>query len=275
MSSNEGINNSWRKVSVSMYKKPSDSKIFGSVEIDVTDLEHYISQKRKEGLKITLTHIFTLAVARAIKQDIPELNGYVCRGNIVSRDHIDAVVSVLIQDSEMSSVKIHDADILTLVELSALMSEEIKNSRQGSENSTMKLKKTVSRIPWPLRTWIIRAIKKITIDWGIPLPFLNLTPNSFGSYMVSNIGTIGLDMGYPALFPISNVPLVLIMGGISKKPYVVNDQILIRRVISLGAALDHRVIDAMHGGKLFRYIKYIVNNPTVLETKPDWFMQKD
>ncbi len=33
------------------------------VEIDVTDLEEYVSQKRKEGIKITLTHIFTLAVA--------------------------------------------------------------------------------------------------------------------------------------------------------------------------------------------------------------------
>ena len=76
-------------------------------------------------------------------------------------------------------------------------------------------------------------------------------------------------MGYPALFPISNVPLVLILGGVSKKPYVVNDQIVARRIISLGAALDHRVVDAMHGGKLFRYIKHIVNNPSILESKPE------
>jgi pyruvate/2-oxoglutarate dehydrogenase complex dihydrolipoamide acyltransferase (E2) component len=270
MNSNEGINNSWRKVAVSMYKKPSDSKIFGSVEIDVTDLEQYISQKRTEGLKITLTHIFTLAVARAIKQDVPELNTYVRRGNVVSRKHIDAMVSVLVHDTDMSSVKIHDADTLTLAELSLLMSEEIRKSRTGSENSTMKLKNAVARIPWPLRVWVIRSIKKITIDWGIPIPFLKLNADSFGSYVVSNIGTIGLDIGYPALFPISNVSLVLIMGGISKKPYVVHDQILPRRIISLGAALDHRVLDAMHGGKLFRYVKNIVNNPSVLETKPEW-----
>jgi len=170
----------------------------------------------------------------------------------------------------MSSVKVHDADTLTLNELSALLSDGIKNSRQGSENSTMQLKDSISKIPWPFRVWIIRIIKKITIDWGMQLPFLKFNADSFGSYLVSNIGSIGLDMGYPALFPISNVPLVLIMGGISKKPWVVNDQIVPRRIISLGAALDHRVIDAMHGGKLFRYIKFIVNNPTVLESKPEW-----
>ncbi len=42
------------------------------------------------------------------------------------------------------------------------------------------------------------------------------------------------------------------MGGVNKKPYVVNDIIVPRRIISLGAALNHRVVDAMHGGKLFR-----------------------
>ncbi len=65
MNQNDSVNTSWRKVAASIYKKPTDSKIFGSVELDVTDLEQYITQKRKEGLKITLTHIFTLAVARA------------------------------------------------------------------------------------------------------------------------------------------------------------------------------------------------------------------
>jgi pyruvate/2-oxoglutarate dehydrogenase complex dihydrolipoamide acyltransferase (E2) component len=33
----------------------------------------------------------------------------------------------------------------------------------------------------------------------------------------------------------------------------------------LGAALDHRVIDASHGGKLFKQLKRFVNNPELLE----------
>ncbi len=270
MMSNDNLNTSWRKIAISIYKKPVDSKIFGSVEVDVTDLELYISQKRKEGLKITLTHIFTLAVARALKQEIPELNAYVRRGSIVKRKSIDAMVSVLIGESQMSSIKIHNADTLTLSELSAIMVDEIKRSRNGTQNNTMRLRDSVTAIPWPFRTWITFIIRKLTIDWGMPIPFLNFKADSFGSYVISNIGSIGLDMGYPALFPISNVPFVLIMGGVNKKPYVVNDVILPRRIISLGAALDHRVVDAMHGGKLFRYLKYIVKNPTILESKPNW-----
>ena len=48
----ENLNTAWRQIASTIYKKPNDSKIFGSVEIDVTDLEIYIEKKRKEGLKI-------------------------------------------------------------------------------------------------------------------------------------------------------------------------------------------------------------------------------
>ena len=138
MESTNNLNNNWRKVATAIYRKPTDSKIFGNVEIDVTRLEEFISEKRKSGLKITMTHIMVLTVARAIKQEVPELNTYVKRGNIVQRNHVDATVSVLLKGGQMGSVTIKDADTLTLEELVGVMGEEIKKSRKGSENQTMQ-----------------------------------------------------------------------------------------------------------------------------------------
>ncbi|MHC1705264.1 MAG: 2-oxo acid dehydrogenase subunit E2 [Tenuifilaceae bacterium] len=263
------INNDWRKVASSIYKKPTDSKIFGSVEIDITDLEKYIFSKRKEGLKVTYTHIFTLAVARALKQEVPELNCYIKRGNAIQRKSIDATVSVILKGSQMSSVRVSNADTLTLSELIQAMGDEITRSRNGSENKTMKMKGVLASIPWPFRSWVFNLIRKITIGWGVSIPSLGLSSDTFGSFVISNIGSIGLDMGYPALFPTSNVAFVLIMGGIKEKPWVVDNQIVPRKIISLGAALDHRVVDASHGGLLFKFIKSIVAHPEVLETKPN------
>jgi pyruvate/2-oxoglutarate dehydrogenase complex dihydrolipoamide acyltransferase (E2) component len=262
------LNNEWRRVASAIYRKPVDSKIFGSVEVDVTDLEEYISRKRKEGLKITLTHFFVLTVARAISSEVPELNTFIRRGNVIHRDRVDAMVSLLNGEKQMSSVRISDADKLTLAELASEMNEKILSSRGGIENQTMKMKGMLGRIPWPFRNRIFRIIRRITIDWGINIPFLGLSSESFGSFVVTNIGSIGLETGYPALFPTSNVAFVFVMGGVSKKPFVVNDQILIRRVMSLSVALDHRVVDAIHGGQLFKYIKRALRNPAVLEEPP-------
>ena len=267
MKTTEQLNTGWRKVASSIYRRPNDSKIFGSVEMDITDLEKYIADKRKNGVKATLTHVFILAAARALKDEVPELNTYIKRGNVVLRDHIDVMVSVLLPGSLMGSVLIKDADKLTLNELITVMGEEVKNARQGSENKTMRMKDKLANIPWPLRGWVFCLLKTITFSWGFSIPSLGLSANSFGSFVVSNIGNVGLDMGYPALFPSSNVSFVLILGGVNRKPAVVGNQILPRTILSLGAALDHRVVDASHGGLLFRHLKKVVKNPQLLDEK--------
>lgn len=267
MQVSDELNSSWRKTAATIYNKPTDSKIFGSVEIDITELENYINQKRKEGLKVTLTHIFTLAISRAAKYEVPQLNTYVKRGNICSHPSIDAAVSVLLGNGQMSSVKLFNADTLTLNEAVEKLTQRINESKSGSENSAMKNKDMLANIPWPFRNWVYAVIKKFIVDWGFSLPKAGLSANNFGSFMVSNIGSLGLDIGYPALFPSGNISVVLILGGVNKQPLVINDEIKIRSVIKLGIAIDHRLLDASHGGKLFKYIKKIVRNPQLLEER--------
>lgn len=268
MNSPQELNTDWRKVASTIYRKPVDSKIYGSVEIDVTELEKFISEKRKQGIKITITHIMTLIMGRALKYEVPELNTYLRRGKVVPRGQIDAMVSVLLESSQMGSVKIENTDQLTISEFAEEIKDKIKQSRHGNENSTMQSKNMLASFPWPFRSWLFKLYKTFTIHWGISIPFLGLTTNSFGSYVVSNIGTLGLDSGYGALMPSTNVSIVLILGGVLKKPVVVNDEIVPRRILSLSATLDHRVVDGSHGGKLFRYIKYMVKNPHLLEKYP-------
>ena len=145
------------------------------------------------------------------------------------------------------------------------MADEINKSRKGRENNTMQSKDILSTIPWPFRNWLFTIYQTLTIKWGISVPFLGLKTDSFGSFAITNIGSIGLETGFPALLPSSNLAFVLVMGGIGKKPVVINDEIVIRRIMSLSIVMDHRLVDASHGGKLFRFIKYMVKNPHELE----------
>ncbi len=269
MLTSSDLNTEWRKVASTIYKKPVDSKIFGSVEVDITELEKFITQKRKEGLKITLTHIITLIVGRAFKYEIPEMNSFMRRGKVVPRNQIDAMVSVLQSNGEMGSVKIENTDKLTLLEISDMLNERVQQSRKGDENKAMQKKSFLAKLPWPFRAWFFQIYKTITINLGMSIPFTGLNSNSFGSYVISNIGSIGLDQGYGALLPSGNVSLVLILGGDKKKPVVVDDEIVIRKILSLSVTLDHRVIDASHGARLFRHIKYMIKNPQLLENPPE------
>jgi pyruvate dehydrogenase E2 component (dihydrolipoamide acetyltransferase) len=269
MSDEIQYNSNWRKVASTIYKKPTDSKIFGMVELDVTELEAYIANKRKEGVKTTLTYLITQIIGRGIRQEVPELNTYVKRGKIMQRKTVDATVSVLLPGGQMGSVKVENADTITTDEIAAFIGKKIADSRKGNENDEMQSKSLLAKLPWPFRNWLFKIYQTITIHWGISVPGIGLDSNSFGAFIVSNIGTVGLDTGYGSLLPSSNISFVFILGSINKKPVVIDDKIEIRRVMWLSSTLDHRVVDGSHGGRLFRVIKRLAKNPEILDIKPD------
>lgn len=261
-------NNPWRLTATSIYRKPVDSKIYGSVELDVTNLEAFISEKRSQGMKITLMHPLLLLIARALRDEVPELNCYVRRGKLIHRDSIDVTVSVLMRDSQqMSSVLVPNADKMNLQELADFLEAHVQGTRQGGlQNKSMHGKSVLASLPWPFRDWLMLLVKKISIDWGLNILPAKISPNSFGSFILTNIGSVGLDIGYPALLPLSNVSFVFVLGSTNTKPAVVDGQIVPRRIMNLSATLDHRIVDGSHGGKLFRYLKKGILKPERLES---------
>ncbi|PSR12757.1 MAG: dehydrogenase [Bacteroidetes bacterium] len=255
------LNSPWRKTAATIYQKPRDSKIIGSVELDITVLNAFIQQQRQAGLKVTLTHVITLATARAMATELPALNTYIRRGNVVSHPQIDATISVLLKNAQMGTIRLEHADQLTLAEAVAAMTDKVKIARTTKDGS-QELKTMLARIPWPFRQWMYQLLYTLTVRWGFNLP--GLTAHRFGSFVVSNIGSLGLDIGYPALLPAANISFVLILGGHQEKPCVVDGQIVPRTLLKLGIAMDHRLLDAAQGGELFRYLKQVVRWPEVL-----------
>lgn len=260
------FNNEWRVTASAIYRKPTDSKMYGSVELDVTDLEDFIRAKRSEGIKITMTHFFLLAIARAFRHAVPELNCFVRRGKIIHRSSVDATLSVLIKDrTQMGSVRLDHADRLSLAEAAEVLASELKKSRGGEENKAMAGKSLLAAIPWPFRSVILRIIQLLTVGFGINFPGLGLRSDSFGSFLLTNIGSTGIDLGYAALMPLSNVSAVFSMGMPQSKPAVFNGEIVPRRILTMSAVIDHRVADAIHAGHLFRYLKLVLREPHILE----------
>lgn len=254
------LNSEWRKVASTIYKKPIDSKIFGETELDVTELEIFISKLRKKGIKVTPTHFFSLIISKAMHEVVPEMNTYHRRGKIVARKQVDAMVSILQADGGMSSVKIENANQLSLSEIVAKTKDEIVAIRLGKKQGAVKSRAFLAQIPWPFRDWFFAVYQFITIKLGLTIPALGMNPDSFGSFILTNIGSIGLDKGYPALMPSSNLSFVAVLGGIQKKPVVINDEIQIRRMLNFSVVIDHRVVDASSGGKLLRYLKESLKN---------------
>jgi len=75
---------------------------------------------------------------------------------------------------------------------------------------------------------------------------------------------MGVDKALAPLVPFSRTPAVVVVGEIKKRAWVVNDQVEVRPIMTLGVTLDHRVIDGIHGANLAHEFQNCFDNPDLL-----------
>ena len=70
-------------------------------------------------------------------------------------------------------------------------------------------------------------------------------------------------LAFNHLGPIINQPNSAILGvsATVEKPVVVNGEIVVRPIMSLGLTIDHRVVDGMAGAKFMKDLKALIEDP--------------
>ena len=264
------FNTPWRVTAAAIYTAPSDSRVYGSLDIDVTDAKRFMDAKRRSGVKITMLHLTTAVVARAIAFDVPELNCFIRRGSVVGRKRLNVMLPIMLDSQAgVSSVLVNDAHARSVSDLASDIRQLVRKSRGGSESKASQNKYVLNRIPWPLRRVVFKFLKWLTVDLGVELRQLGLSSDSFGSFIVSDIGSFGLTSGMAALFPAAKIPAVIIMGKMEEKPVVRDGDIVIRTILPLTGTFDHRIVDGMQIGKLGRAIHRNFAKPEWLDETPD------
>jgi len=263
------FNTPWRVTAAAIYTTPTDSRVYGTLDIDVTDAKRFLDEKRRAGVKITMTHLATVVLARAVAFDVPEMNCFIRRGGVVGRERLDVMVPVAIGGGEgVSAIVIKDAHARTVTSIAEEIRLRAEENRAGTESKASQNKYLLNRVPWPLRRPVFRFLKWITVDMGYEIQSLGLSADSFGSFVVSDIGSFGLNTGMTSLMPAAKVPAVIVLGKIEDKAVVRNGRIEIRTMLPLTGTFDHRIVDGLQIGKLARGIKRNFRKPEWLDEIP-------
>ncbi len=87
---------------------------------------------------------------------------------------------------------------------------------------------------------------------------------SGGTISISNIGVFGIDAGTPILNP--GEAAILALGSVRKAPWVVEDQVVVRQVMSLSLSFDHRLVDGEQGSRFLADLGTILADPAMVLT---------
>lgn len=82
---------------------------------------------------------------------------------------------------------------------------------------------------------------------------------SGGSFTITNVGVFGVDAGTPIINPGESA--ILCFGSITKKPWVVDDEIVVRHVTTLALSFDHRHVDGEKGSRFLADVASILEDP--------------
>lgn len=83
-----------------------------------------------------------------------------------------------------------------------------------------------------------------------------------GTFTISNVGVFGVDAGMPLVNP--GEAAILCLGAITKRPWVVRDELAIRWVTTLTLSFDHRMIDGEQAARFLSTTAGLLEDPLTL-----------
>ncbi|MEM4258736.1 MAG: 2-oxo acid dehydrogenase subunit E2 [Candidatus Thermoplasmatota archaeon] len=216
------------------------------LEFDVTDAQMKIHELRNQGVDISFTGWIIFCLSRAIHEH-RELNCYRHGWNkMLIFDDVDVEMPIEQKvDSEYRprAVLIRNAQTKTVeeitLEIRSAQQEVINVSDQVLGRKLSLEEKLVVNAPTFLQKIVLWVLRRNAF----------LKKKYMGTIAVTSIGMKG---AFPGWLIASGGPLSLVVavGGIVKKPGVVNDVIMVREYLYVSITFDHDIVD---GGPMVRF----------------------
>jgi hypothetical protein len=255
----------WRRMAIGMWKPPADPTIYGHEAFDVTDALPYLEElSERSGVKVTPTALVIKCFADVFGAH-PALNVIIVNGRIQQRESVDVFCQVAIipdaGSADLSGVKLDGVDEMSLVEIAAKLQKKAAKVRCGEDEDVERSKQTIAWVPTWLMLWIIKLFDFLTFNVPFDLDAIGVRSDPFGSFMVSSIAPLGLQLGYAPLVPASRCPYVVLPGASFEAPRVVDGEIVVRTVMKVAGTFDHRVFDGFQIAMILKGFKERFTEP--------------
>ncbi len=254
---------SWRTIALGTWRSYGDPTIYGLVELDVGPALQYIQKlSDHSGKRITMTHFMGKAVSEVIRRH-PEINSVIRWGNLYPRQSIDVFFMVASDATgeDLSGLCVENVDKKSLEQIATEIEDRVIKIKQKKDSSYRGMKSIFARVPGFLSSSVMRLVETLLYTFNLWSPIMGLPRKAFGSVMITNVGSLGLDAAWGALVPFARAPMLLTMGAYQDAPGVRAGQVTVIQQLKLGVTIDHRVIDGVQSSKMSKTLKLIFAAP--------------
>lgn len=265
---------SFRRLATSTWGEPSDPTVYGQLNVDIAKGLAYIKrQEEASGEKITITHFVGRCLAQCVRE-YPASNTLIRFNRYYQRANVDMFFQVAITNGtpgradDLSGVCVRDCDRKGLSQIAGELRGRAEKVRAKQDKEVSKATQNLQVIPPILLGPILKFIDFLGYSLNLGVPGMPRDP--FGSAMVTSMGMFGIAHAWAPLFPPAHCPIVVMVGAIERRPWVMDasgpdERLEIRDILSLHVAFDHRIMDGVLAAQLTLRIKDLLENPDQLD----------
>lgn len=243
-------------------------------ELEVTDLEAYVREKRREGLtNFGLTHVFIASYCRLVAK-YPALNRFLSGQRVYSRgDDIQycmAVKKEMSTDAPDTCIKLHLKPTDTVYDVYRKFNEaveEVKNTPLNSSfDQTARLFTLLPGLLFKFTVWLLK-----TLDYFGLIPQFLLEVSPFhGSVFFTSMGSLGIPAIVHHLYDFGNLPVFIAFGCKYRRNEIASDgTVLKRKYVDMSFNLDERICDGFYYASALKYLRRVLADPHRLDTPPE------
>ena len=241
---------------------------------EISHVERYIRQKRKEGLTdFGYTHVLLAAYVRALCK-YPQLNRFISGQKVFSRgediQYCMVVKKEMTLESPDTSIKVHlnrhDTAEDVYNKLNAAV-EEVK-ATQELDSGIDNLIASLLLIPGVVLKFVVWLLKLLDYFGLLPKFLTELSP-FHGSLFFTSMGSLGIRPIYHHLYDFGNIPVFGAFGCKRRALEVQEDgSVVQRKYMDLKFTLDERIVDGYYYAAFFKHYRTIIRHPEILDEKP-------
>lgn len=256
-------------------KKRSDSQNFFEDVIDITNAEHYLDAKHKEGYTdMTLLHIIIAAYVRTVSER-PGINRFISGQRIFSRNTIDCVMTVkkeMSLESPDTCIKIEydprDSAVNVYKKFQVTAAQAIAHSTDFDKTA-----RALMRLPRPLFRFAVHVLNFLDYHGWLPKSLLAVSP-FHGSMIITSMGSLGIPAIYHHIYDFGNLPLFLSYGNIFSADAVKRDGTSEQHhFVTFRAVTDERICDGYYYASAMKRLKRYLLHPELLDTPVEKIVQ--
>lgn len=257
---------SFRRIAIGTWRTAYDPTVYGTLALRADKVLTYLETFRaRTGKRATLSHLMAKAVAITLSE-MPDANAILRFNRIYLRKDIGVFFQVALEDDktgeiDLSGATIFDAHQKSLLEIVEEFEKKVGSVRKKEDKNLEGSRNLFKSIPFFLLNTMLDLIGWLSFTLNLDLRWAGIPKDPFGSAMVTNIGSLGLEEAYVPLVPYSRVPLLIALGAVKDEPVVEDGAIVPGKIIRAFATFDHRVLDGMHAAKMSKTLKRIFADP--------------